>query len=49
MANERTVPLLPCASIDDIRDFMVPLGFAVTEPLFEAVDELRAALPAGPG
>ncbi len=30
MANERTVPLLPCASIDDIRDFMVPLGFAVT-------------------
>ena len=30
MANERTVPLLPCASIDDIRDFMVPLGFTVT-------------------
>ncbi len=30
MANERTVPLLPCAAIDDIVDFMVPLGFAVT-------------------
>ncbi len=30
MAGERTIPLLPCASIDEIRDFYVPLGFEVT-------------------
>lgn len=30
MANERTVPLLPCASIDEIRDFYLLLGFEVT-------------------
>ncbi len=26
----RTIPLLPCASIDEIAEFAVPLGFAVT-------------------
>lgn len=26
----RTVPLLPCADIDEIRDFYLPLGFEVT-------------------
>ncbi|MBB5789712.1 VOC family protein [Jiangella mangrovi] len=25
----RTIPLLPCASIDEIRDFYLPLGFEV--------------------
>jgi hypothetical protein len=29
MVNERTIPLLPCASIDEIRDFYLPLGFTV--------------------
>ncbi len=30
MANETMVPLLPCASIDEIHDFSVALGFEVT-------------------
>jgi hypothetical protein len=30
MVNERMVPLLPCASIDEIRDFFTPLDFQVT-------------------
>jgi hypothetical protein len=30
MANERTVPLLPCASIDDIEAFYRVLGFSTT-------------------
>jgi hypothetical protein len=30
MANERMVPLLPCASVDEMRDFYRPLGFEVT-------------------
>lgn len=30
MANERMVPLLPCSSIDEMRDFYLPLGFGVT-------------------
>lgn len=30
MANESMVPLLPCASIDEIHDFCVALGFEVT-------------------
>jgi hypothetical protein len=30
MANEVTVPLLPCASIDDIADFYTVLGFQIT-------------------
>ncbi|GAA2549060.1 hypothetical protein GCM10010435_18500 [Winogradskya consettensis] len=30
MANEVTVPLLPCGSIDDIADFYQALGFEVT-------------------
>lgn len=30
MANEVTVPLLPCASIDDIVDFYAALGFSTT-------------------
>ncbi|MFF2622886.1 hypothetical protein [Oerskovia jenensis] len=30
MANETMVPLLPCASIDEIHDFAVALGFEVT-------------------
>ncbi len=30
MANEVTVPLLPCASIDDIIDFYAVLGFRTT-------------------
>jgi hypothetical protein len=30
MANERTVPLLPCASIDDIETFYGVLGFRTT-------------------
>ncbi|MFF5200088.1 VOC family protein [Micromonospora parva] len=30
MANERTVPLLPCASIDDIETFYGVLGFHTT-------------------
>lgn len=30
MANERTVPLLPCASIDDIEAFYGVLGFRTT-------------------
>ena len=30
MANERTVPLLPCASIDDIIAFYGVLGFRIT-------------------
>jgi len=30
MANERMVPLLPCASIDEMRDFYLLLGFEVT-------------------
>jgi hypothetical protein len=30
MTGERTVPLLPCASIDDIRDFYMALGFEQT-------------------
>ena len=30
MAGERMVPLLPCASIDEVADFAGPLGFAVT-------------------
>jgi hypothetical protein len=30
MANEMTVPLLPCASIDDIADFYGVLGFQTT-------------------
>ena len=30
MADERMVPLLPCASVDEIRDFYLPLGFEVT-------------------
>lgn len=29
MANESMVPLLPCASIDEIRDFYAALGFEV--------------------
>lgn len=30
MANEVTIPLLPCASIDEVAEFYVMLGFAVT-------------------
>lgn len=30
MTNERTVPLLPCASIDDIETFYGVLGFRTT-------------------
>ncbi len=30
MVDERMVPLLPCASVDEIRDFYLPLGFEVT-------------------
>ncbi|MEK8228763.1 hypothetical protein NKG05_26365 [Oerskovia sp. M15] len=30
MANESMVPLLPCASIDEISDFATALGFEVT-------------------
>lgn len=30
MANETMVPLLPCASIEEIHDFAVALGFEVT-------------------
>ncbi|TDC83564.1 VOC family protein [Micromonospora sp. KC606] len=30
MANEVTIPLLPCRSIDDIGDFYTMLGFVVT-------------------
>ncbi|WP_432992861.1 bleomycin resistance protein [Dactylosporangium sp. CA-233914] len=30
MANERTVPLLPCASIDEMLEFYGALGFEVT-------------------
>ncbi|MEV4702234.1 VOC family protein [Actinoplanes sp. NPDC049316] len=30
MTNEVTVPLLPCASIDDIENFYVVLGFSTT-------------------
>jgi hypothetical protein len=30
MAGEKTVPLLPCRSIDEIADFYRTLGFAVT-------------------
>ncbi|MEV0899984.1 VOC family protein [Actinoplanes sp. NPDC049802] len=30
MTNERTVPLLPCASIDDIESFYRVLGFSTT-------------------
>ncbi|MFC7546975.1 VOC family protein [Plantactinospora sp. GCM10030261] len=30
MANERTIPLLPCASIDDIVAFYEVLGFQIT-------------------
>ncbi|MHA7133221.1 VOC family protein [Oerskovia turbata] len=30
MANEQMVPLLPCASIDEIGDFYAPLGFETT-------------------
>lgn len=30
MANERMVPLLPCSSIDEMRDFYLHLGFEVT-------------------
>lgn len=30
MANEVTYPLLPCGSIDEIRDFSLMLGFEVT-------------------
>jgi hypothetical protein len=30
MANEITVPLLPCGSIDDIADFYLALGFRTT-------------------
>lgn len=30
MADEWMVPLLPCASVDEIRDFYLPLGFEVT-------------------
>ncbi|GAB3799368.1 VOC family protein [Micromonospora zhanjiangensis] len=30
MSNERTVPLLPCASIDDIQTFYEVLGFHTT-------------------
>ena len=30
MAGERTVPLLPCADIDEVADFLGVLGFGVT-------------------
>lgn len=30
MANEVTIPLLPCASIDEVAEFYVMLGFTVT-------------------
>jgi len=30
MVDERMVPLLPCTSVDEIRDFYLPLGFEVT-------------------
>ncbi len=30
VTGERMIPLLPCASIDEIADFAVPLGFTVT-------------------
>ncbi|TDC42882.1 VOC family protein [Micromonospora sp. KC213] len=30
MANEVTIPLLPCRSIDDVGDFYTMLGFTVT-------------------
>lgn len=30
MAGEFMVPLLPCASVDEIRDFYLPLGFEMT-------------------
>jgi hypothetical protein len=30
MTGERTIPLLPCASIDEIADFAAALGFTVT-------------------
>lgn len=30
MVDERMVPLLPCASVGEIRDFYLPLGFEVT-------------------
>ena len=31
VAGERMIPLLPCASIDEIADFVRALGFAVTD------------------
>lgn len=30
MVGERMVPMLPCADIDSIRDFHLPMGFKVT-------------------
>ncbi|MFE3199191.1 VOC family protein [Embleya sp. NPDC055664] len=30
MVDARMVPILPCPSIDEIRDFLLPLGFEVT-------------------
>lgn len=30
MANEVTIPLLPCASIDEVAEFYVMLGFSIT-------------------
>ena len=30
MAHERMVPLLPCASVDEMRDFYLQLGFEVS-------------------
>ena len=30
MANEVTIPLLPCASIDEVAEFYVMLGFTIT-------------------
>lgn len=30
MANEVTIPLLPCASVDEVAEFYVMLGFTVT-------------------
>lgn len=35
------VPLLPCASVDEIPDFYLPLGFEVTYRQLQ-VEELEA-------
>lgn len=40
MANEVTIPLLPCASIDEVAEFYVMLGFTVTYRQYRPNDYL---------